>query len=185
LLGDLHEQYRRGRSSLWYWRQALRAIVASIGWDLTHHPFLAARTVALTYAFLVPWIFFTGYAYGSTKWWMEDTVIRGSVPFHDIWVIYQAPLLIAWCAGWALVGWLIAALHPHQRAGMTFVAVCAQIPWAAQYTVPIWRLANAGLPFFASFPVIMNVSVVVIGLPLSLVTGSVFAAAPQRMTDRG
>jgi hypothetical protein len=34
LLGDLHEQYQRGRSSLWYWRQAARAIVLNVGISL-------------------------------------------------------------------------------------------------------------------------------------------------------
>jgi hypothetical protein len=31
LVGDLHEQYARGRSSVWYWRQAAKAIVLNIG----------------------------------------------------------------------------------------------------------------------------------------------------------
>ena len=34
LVGDMHEQYERGRSSLWYWRQAARAIVLNIGISL-------------------------------------------------------------------------------------------------------------------------------------------------------
>jgi len=34
LIGDLHEQYERGRSSLWYWRQTAKAIVLSIGISL-------------------------------------------------------------------------------------------------------------------------------------------------------
>jgi hypothetical protein len=34
LVGDLHEQYERGRSSLWYWRQAAKAIVLNSGISL-------------------------------------------------------------------------------------------------------------------------------------------------------
>jgi hypothetical protein len=34
LIGDLHEQYQRGRSSLWYWRQIVQAIVLSTGISL-------------------------------------------------------------------------------------------------------------------------------------------------------
>lgn len=183
LIGDLHERYRRGQSAAWYWRQTLWAIAASTAWDIRRHPVLALRAVALTYVFLIPWVFFTGYAYGTTKWWMEDHVIRGSRLFHDFWVIYQAPLLVAWCFGWGLAGWLIASLQPQCRAGMTFVAVCAQLLWAVEYSVPIWRLANAGLPFFAGFTMIANVSIVVIGLPASLVCGSLCAVRPPLPTE--
>jgi len=34
LVGDLHEQYERGRSSLWYWRQAAEAIILNLGMSL-------------------------------------------------------------------------------------------------------------------------------------------------------
>lgn len=178
LVGDLHEQYRNGRTGAWYWRQTARAIAASTVRDIGRHPVLAIRAVMLTYVLLIPWVFFTGYVYGTTKWWMNDHVLRGSVLLEDAWNIYAAPLLIAWCLGWGLAGWLIASLQAQPRAGMTFVAVCAQLPWAVLYSRPIWRLANAGLPFFASFPMIANVSVVVVGLPVSLVCGSVFARLP-------
>ena len=172
LIGDLHEQYARGRSSAWYWRQTLGAIAVSGVGDIRRHPLLAVRTVALTYLFLVPWIYFTGNLYGFTKWWMIDHVLRRSVLLHDLWVLDQIPLLVAWCFGWALTGWLLAKLQPDCRAGMTLVAICVQVPWAFEYGVPIWRLANAGLPFFSSFPVVAGVA---IGLPMSLVSGSLFA----------
>jgi hypothetical protein len=85
-------------------------------------------------------------------------------------------LLVAWCLGWGLAGWLIASLQPHSRAGMTFVAFSAQLPWVIQYGWSIWALAYARLPMFVILPPIANISVVVVGLPVSLVLGSVFAA---------
>jgi hypothetical protein len=39
LVGDLHEQYERGRSSVWYWRQAAKAIVLNIGISLGRNAF--------------------------------------------------------------------------------------------------------------------------------------------------
>jgi len=183
LIGDLHEQYRDGRTSAWYWRQTVRAIAASMRCDIRRHPTLAIRAVALTYMFLIPWVFFTGYVYGTTKFWMNDHILRGSILLEDAWNIYAAPLLLAWCLGWGVAGWLIASLQPQSRSGMTFVAVCAQLPWAVLYGRPIWRLANGGLPFFASFPMIANVSIVVVGLPACLVCGSVFAARPADLTE--
>jgi hypothetical protein len=184
LHGDLHEQYDRGRSSWWYWRQTLRTLAASIAWDLRRHPLFAVRTVALTYAVLIPWIFFTGYVYGSTKWWMEDHVIHGSILFHDVWVFYQAPLLMAWCLGAALIGWLIATAHPESRAGMTTMAMFASLPWTIAYTRPILQLANAGLPFYQSIPVITCVAIVAVGMPLSLFSGSILAMPWPRRPDR-
>jgi hypothetical protein len=182
LIGDLHEQYRSGRTAAWYWRQTVRAIASSTLWDIRRHPLLAIRAVVLTYVFLIPWVFFTGYVYGETRWWMYDHILSKITPMflgavlHDAWVIYAAPLLIAWCLGWGLAGWLIARLQPDSRAGMTFVAFCAHLPWVIQYGWSIWELAYARLPMFVTLPPIANVSIVLVGLPVSLVCGSVLAA---------
>jgi len=175
LIGDLHEQFRGGRSAAWYWRQTFRVIGGSAAWDIRRHPVLAVRTLALTYLFLAPWVYFTGNIYAFTKWWMVDHVLRRSIVLHDLWVLDQIPLLTAWCFGWALTGWVLAKLQPDCRAGMALVAVSAQVPWAVLYGAPIWRLANAGLPFFSSFPVVTGVVFVMIGLPASLVVGSLLA----------
>jgi len=185
LVGDLHEQYARGRSVAWYWRQTLRTIAASVAWDIRRHPVLALRSAALTYVFLIPWVFFTGYAYAASKWWMEDTVIHGRRVFHDVWVIYQAPLLLGWSFGWALTGWMIASLQPRCRAGMTFVAVCAQLLWSVELSAPLWRLANAGVPFpfYASAPLLVALAIVLIVLPVSLVCGSLCAATAPTQTS--
>jgi hypothetical protein len=156
--------------------------VASALWDIRRHPLLAIRAVVLTYVFLIPWVFFTGYMYGATKWWMNDHILSRITPvplmvvLQDAWNIYGAPLLIAWCLGWGLAGWLIASLQPQSRAGMTVVAFCAQLPWIIQYGWSIWALAYAGMPMFVILPPIANVSVVLVGLPVSLVFGSVLAA---------
>jgi hypothetical protein len=186
LIGDLHEQYRRGRSAAWYWRQTVRAVAASVVWDLRHHPLLAVRAVVLTYAFLMPWVFFTGNTYVATRWWMNDHILSRITPvflmvvLQDTWNIYGAPLLIAWCLGWGLVGWLIASLQPRSRAGMTFVVCCALLPWTYRQ---IWAVAYAGLPLVITLPKIADASIVVLALPLSLVCGSLFAARPRILSE--
>jgi hypothetical protein len=183
LIGDLHEQYQSGRTTAWYWRQTVRAIAVSTVWDIRQHPLLAIRAVVLTYVFLVPWVFFTGYMYGTTKLWMGDQIFSKITPvplavvLEDAWNLYAAPLLIAWCLGWGLVGWLIASLQPQSRAGMTFVAFCATLPWAVQYSRSlIWTVAYISLPMYLTVPMIAHYSVVLVGLPVSLVCGSVLAA---------
>src|SRR5687767_3015003 len=46
LLGDLEEEYQMGRSSFWYWRQVIGAIVTRVVIDIGNHPVLALRAVA-------------------------------------------------------------------------------------------------------------------------------------------
>ena len=179
LSGDLAEQYRRGRSAAWYWRQALTALVLSAVRDMRDHRLIAVRAVVMTWMFLIPWIFFTGWAYGTTRFWVMD-MVRGSVHLEDFWNIYQAPLLIMWCLGSAMIGWIIARLDLDCRAGMLFVGAASQLPFAIEWGAPMWRLANAGLPFFASFPMMIKFTGVFVLMPLSLWLGGLSAKPPQR-----
>jgi hypothetical protein len=82
---------------VWYWRQAIMAMLLSAGRDIRDHRLIALRAVVITWMFLIPWVFFTGWAYGSTRFWVLD-LIRGSVYLEDFWNIYQAPLLIMWAS---------------------------------------------------------------------------------------
>src|SRR6266851_4443997 len=50
LIGDLDEQFARGRSSWWYWRQVAAVIVAGVVEEVGHHPFLTARALLLGWA---------------------------------------------------------------------------------------------------------------------------------------
>src|SRR4051812_18562581 len=53
LIGDLIEQYQRGRSSVWYWRQVLIAIVAGATRDVRDHKVLALRALAIGWGALL------------------------------------------------------------------------------------------------------------------------------------
>ena len=174
LIGDLAEQYVHGRSAGWYWRQVVMALLVSTTRDIRDHKLIAARAVAISWMFLIPWIFFTGWAYGSTRFWVTD-ILRGSARLQDLWNIYQAPLLITWCLGSAMVGWIVARLDSDCRAGMLFVCAASQLPFALQWLAPIWNLANAGLPFFASFPMMVRAASVFVLMPLSLCLGGLSA----------
>jgi hypothetical protein len=57
LAGDLIEQYRRGRSPAWYWRQVLRAILVGAVHDIRDHTLLAGRALVMfwTASFLLNW----------------------------------------------------------------------------------------------------------------------------------
>lgn len=47
LLGDLSEEYQRGRSATWFWFQALTAIPLSLVGEVRAHPWLTIRATAV------------------------------------------------------------------------------------------------------------------------------------------
>ena len=63
-----------------------------------------------------------------------------------------------------------------------FVCAMSQLSFSLQWGAghPLWRLANAGLPFFVTFPVIVQAAGVIVVMPLSLWLGGVAATAPAR-----
>jgi hypothetical protein len=44
--GDLFEEWQRGRSRTWYWKQVLVAVVVGFGTEVCRHKVLAVRAVA-------------------------------------------------------------------------------------------------------------------------------------------
>ena len=77
LIGDLVEQHRHRQSAIWYWRQAITAIVVGIGADLRAHPLLAARSVAVGWALYVlcsvPVNWLTRTSSDAIVQWLSDT----------------------------------------------------------------------------------------------------------------
>ena len=50
IAGDLQEEFHRGRSAAWYWRQVVLAIAAGWASEVRHHRVLAARAILITWA---------------------------------------------------------------------------------------------------------------------------------------
>ena len=98
----------------------------------------------------------------------------------DLWNVYRAPLLILWCLGAAMIGWIIARMEPTCRSGMLVVCAASQLPFAVRSVAAIWNLPNAGLPFFASFPMMVKIVGVLDLIPLSLCLGGLSANLPNR-----
>jgi hypothetical protein len=116
LLGDLHEERRRGRSIFWYWSQILAAIVIGSWRDVREHPLLALRAVmtgvvvlALYFAFVVAigrllWVLSNGGYYVGGHWL--------TLPPRPIPQRYDLPVvLIVNACGYAVSGWAIVRLH--------------------------------------------------------------------------
>ncbi|HVZ24172.1 MAG TPA: hypothetical protein VG871_24035 [Vicinamibacterales bacterium] len=107
--GDLMEEYRRGQTTLWYWREVVAAICAYSWSAIWEHKWLTVRAIA-------------------TGWLFSFVVIR--MGMHDIvhprWDAV-APASLYPCAAylaWALNGWFIGKLHrPYSTAMVSAYAI--------------------------------------------------------------
>jgi hypothetical protein len=125
LIGDLVEEFRAGRSPLWYWRQVLVAIVENSWKEIRTHKVLALRALALTF-FLhnALWIIAVQSALQAIQravFWMfaGPHGLPGWPPYFDD--LHRVLLTLAGVT----TGWSIARLHRRHSAAMVlFCAVC-------------------------------------------------------------
>jgi hypothetical protein len=147
LTGDLIEQYQRGRSPAWYWRQVLRAILVGTVDDIRDHKLLAVRALVMCWTAL----FVLGSFTRALRQWLFDWTLTPwkSEILRQVWVYYGAPWVIITCLGSAVIGWLIARLHRDHRAAMVILCAMSQLPWAVRWGWETGRLLQAGLfPFW-------------------------------------
>jgi len=128
LLGDLCEEYQRGRSVAWYCLQILAAIIVRSLKDLRANPLVAARAIItglLAQMFLLSAfsplqsvLTGAGFMWGN-KWF--------GLPWYWHWP-YDSSLGIVmqgiWIAGDVMVGWLIVRLHRGHGVTMVLVYCC-------------------------------------------------------------
>jgi hypothetical protein len=129
LIGDLTEQYQRGRSVTWYWRQVLTAILVGAARDVRDHKLLAVRALSICWTA----VFFLNSLMGtlrrSLNWWW--TTPWKSEILRQLMIYYSPPFVIIACVGFAVTGWMIARLHRDQRAAMVTFCAISMLPWAS------------------------------------------------------
>jgi hypothetical protein len=122
LVGDLVEEYRRGRSSLWYWRQSLIAIVTASTEGAWRHAGLTLGTVLVGVA--LPRLFVTVNRWLGWRWnlwlysWYRPTVIW--LFRHDfdaaVPLVPQGLTGVAdYCVLLAAAAWTMSRWRPQQR----------------------------------------------------------------------
>lgn len=128
LAGDLMEEYRKGRSAGWYWRQILIAIAVGSANTIRAHKVLALRAI------FVGWSaqFLTNYLIGHPVFDLYVTLLRkfGIIPNWLQWHYYDYPLLLPMCATAAFTGWIVARLHRPYRGAMVFAYLASVLVWA-------------------------------------------------------
>jgi hypothetical protein len=167
LSGDLVERYQRNRSSGWYWRQVLSAILAGAARDIRDHKLQAVRAVLI--GFVCLWIFGAFARLGLQVLWLFAT---GGVYLGGHWIrlnygwirypLYLHFLLLS--LGSAGSGWIVGKLHPDSRASMVLaylvLAILTEavqlelqvrlIGWTIRPLVPYPLMV---LPFFGTVPI--------------------------------
>jgi hypothetical protein len=169
IIGDLDERYRQRPSRLWYWRQALIAIVSGFATLARNNRILAIRALAVGWGLIflftlaLPLILgiLGGHPAGTgllpASWTkVEWLYVQGwIVPQADIYVFAAICCLFAF-----MVGWLVGRVNrPNQRqAGVIFVA--SWLAWfliavpivtvevLRDWSAPGWRYDN---PYFLVF----------------------------------
>jgi hypothetical protein len=115
LAGDLAEEFARGRSRVWYWRQVLAAIGAGWASELGSHSLVALRAISIT-------------------WVVNFLAIRfGHVFLHGLWATWLLCLL-----GGAASG-LLLSLHRRDRATMLLAGATALVGWSLLATLFLKR----------------------------------------------
>ena len=121
VVGDLVERFQRRPSSVWFWRQTLRTIVACLIREVRTHKLLTFRAVLL--GSLAVWCF-SWLAAPPSLWMVKEfrtwtvehnaDALRIFVFEWNRWLLRVPGVL-----PWALAGWTIARFH--RQNGLTMV----------------------------------------------------------------
>jgi hypothetical protein len=137
VIGDLDEQYQRGRSLLWYWRQVLLAIVEGFVAEIRLHKLLAIRAL------------FIGNLFKIVTTYLLDLVTRYLARHRHAWetpnlLFSSLVVTILLCA---ISARIVALLHrPHERA-----TVFAFAAWQFLPSLPLLGFVAAQLSWIREF----------------------------------
>jgi hypothetical protein len=173
MIGDLEERYRAGRSSLWYWRQVLSVILASVSRDVRGHRLLALRAVAAGWllhgAFSMPVNWLTRAARIQMEDWLIET---GRFTEWGAFWSGQLPATLLVYTACLLTGWLVGRLHA--RHSMAMVSAFAASLFVLEFAIPLVFLSLGQHRVPLSMLVVL--SVLAVGRPIFVLMGGVLAA---------
>jgi hypothetical protein len=169
IAGDLMEQFNRGRSAAWYWRQVLVAIAVGCISDVRHHSVLAIRAIVITWAV----------NYGAIL--LAPAVLSR----HRLFGMASHPGLVSFAfmlLGGAASGALVALLHRKHRSAMLLTCAGTLLGWAFIAVVFIKRGALQ-----ASIQQIVGVAIVCYLVVLTgfIIGGFLLTPAPKPVSTQG
>ena len=184
LLGDLIEQYRQGRSGIWYWRQVLAAILVGTVHDLAAHKMLALRTLMVGWTLYYLFSFPVAWAGSIAEDWLSQQVILCSP--DSFWCQFwrnqfSAELLIYVAAG--VSGGIVARLHrKHWFAMLSLFAASVLI---FECGMVGWLVYQSGPPVPISLVALIVANLTVLVRPLSVFVGGMWTARSDFGTVHG
>jgi hypothetical protein len=123
LVGDLEEEYRKGRSGLWYWRQALIAL-ALTGWrQLSADKLLVARAVGCGWIVLLAFFYFVGDPLSGS--WFSDRVVDAAVTLFGQQRGFAGRYLTSTIAGFLVTGAVTGRVLRTEAAGALIAFGCS------------------------------------------------------------
>jgi len=131
--GDLAEEYHRGRSRLWFWWQAIVAILVNIVREVTENKGLAVQAILIGFgcSALIHSVTF------AEVFWILNHRATQSDAWHQFWFVFLPVAVVVVPA--MLTGWLVGRFYSERKFGI--VCAYAGVVWIVQ-------LANvAGLSF--------------------------------------
>lgn len=180
LIGDLFEQYRNRPSAVWYWRQALTAIVVGIGADLRMHPLLAIRSVAIGWALYfvcaIPVNLLTRATSNAIIEWLSAT---GRYSYWSVLLTGQLSGTVFVSLACMAIGFVVGRLH--KEHGASLVPVVA-------FSVLLFEFGMIGLlfalsdhpPMSRSRTALLLPAALVISRPLSILAGGLLSQSSLR-----
>lgn len=116
VIGDLNERYRQSRSYLWYWRQAVLAIVVSFFKEVWSHKLLAMRALLIGWIIKAIWLSAYAYVYGAPAKRLFSAAIEAS--------LFVA---LSGIIGMTSAGWIIAQTHRSHYRPMVLLYIAAEL----------------------------------------------------------
>jgi hypothetical protein len=149
IVGDLHEQFHRGRSHWWYRRQVAGTILSGLKSDFVAHKLHALGALAigwsatlLAFQFVFPLMerarraLFTSW---GASLWGDSEILR------QLWVYYGLPLVVATCLIFIVIGWMTARLQRRHAPGVVIVLSATLLMPAAFNGLRIWHMLQTEL----------------------------------------
>jgi hypothetical protein len=186
LIGDIDEQFARGRTSSWYWRQVVFAILVGVASGVRHHTPLAIRSIVLTWAIVIAWVESTWMLY----LWVSDAWVNGwanaSVILFEFWVPFGGGLCLVWCAGSAISGWMSARLSDGNRATLIICSMLAEVPLSLWWTRHFWLFGEFTTRDSPRLwvPNYLWAAIVLFGMPTSIFLGGLWGARNASLERR-
>ncbi len=127
LVGDMMEDFRNGRSNLWYWKQVLAAIVVSSRDEVRAHALIAVKALITGWAAQFMFQFVAWGLLIRFHLWLP--LHQNLLLFFGYGVAASLSWLILWTPIWIGSGWFVGGHYRSHRASMVLMFSLSVFAW--------------------------------------------------------